>query len=245
MIPHAHALLLFLFVALSPLAAQQEAREALTNSDVVGMVDAGLADHVIVATMRSAPNEFDLSPAGLIALKDAGVDDDIIAAMVESSVGTGNAPSNGSPTGTFVLQDATEVVVKLLAPISSATARRGDAVKLEAAEDVIIDNRIAIRSGAPVRGEIAEARQKKGFGRSGKLNMTIHSVEAVDGQRVALRASREARGSDNFGKAGVVTLLTGPFGIFVKGKDVEVPAGTEYTIFTDGERRIKIPPTDQ
>ena len=37
-----------------------------------------------------------------------------------------------------------------------------------------------------------------------------------------------------------MTLLAGPFGILVKGKDVEIPAGTEYTIYLEGERSVRL-----
>src|SRR5262249_28084763 len=53
-----------------------------------------------------------------------------------------------------------------------------------------------------------------------------------------LRSSKTASGSDSYGTAGVVTLLTGPLGALVKGKDVEVPAGTEFTIYIDGDRKV-------
>lgn len=46
-----------------------------------------------------------------------------------------------------------------------------------------------------------------------------------------MRSTKTASGSNSYGTAGVVTLLTGPFGALVKDKDVEVAAGTEFTIY--------------
>ena len=83
------------------------------------------------------------------------------------------------------------------------------------------------------------AQHRKGFGRRGKLEFTITVVEAVDGQRLRLEVSQALRGKDLYGIAGVVTILTGPFGVFVKGRDIEVPAGTEYTVYTAGERWVR------
>jgi len=57
--------------------------EPITNDDIVKMAQAQLSISIIVTNMKSADSvKFDLSPEGLIALTDAGVDDRVIEAMV-------------------------------------------------------------------------------------------------------------------------------------------------------------------
>lgn len=143
-----------------------------------------------------------------------------------------------APAQAVTVPDGTEVTVRLLETVSSETAQVEDAVLFEAADDVVINGVKVIASGARGKGTVLFAQKRKSFGRKGKLDFTIDVVEAVSGDNVRLRATRELRGQDKFGVAGVVTILTGPFGFFVKGKDVVVPAGTEYTIFIDGERSV-------
>lgn len=53
----------------------------LTNDDIVKMVRAQLGVNVIRITIDTSNARFDLSPTGLIALKEAGVSDDVIVAM--------------------------------------------------------------------------------------------------------------------------------------------------------------------
>jgi len=54
------------------------------NSDVIAMVKAGLSDNIIIAAVRQSDlAEFDLSPAGLIALKESGVSEAVIQALIE------------------------------------------------------------------------------------------------------------------------------------------------------------------
>jgi hypothetical protein len=60
---------------------QVPAGQALTNEDIIKMVRAQLSSNIIISTLEGADFRFDLSPTGLIGLKDAGVDDRIIAAM--------------------------------------------------------------------------------------------------------------------------------------------------------------------
>ena len=122
--------------------------------------------------------------------------------------------------------------------MSSATARVEDVVRFEAARDILIDGATVIEKGASGRGTVRMAQHRRSFGRKGKLDFSIDMVKAADGSNVRLRASRELRGKDLHGTAAVVTILTGPFGAFVKGREIEVPAGTEYTIYIDGERKV-------
>jgi hypothetical protein len=86
---------------------------------------------------------------------------------------------------------------------------------------------------------VTEAQPAKGFGRKGRLNFSIDTVQALSGENIRLRSSKTATGSDSYGKAGVIGLLTGPFAALVKGKDIEVPAGTEFTIYIDGDRKVQ------
>ncbi len=60
---------------------------ALTNDTIVRMSKAGLDDSVIVGTIQTQPGTFDTSPDDLIALKNAGVSQTVIAAMQARSAG--------------------------------------------------------------------------------------------------------------------------------------------------------------
>ncbi len=84
-----------LILGASPLrmAAQDAtaAQKALTNQDVVDLVKTGLSPEIIKAKIRASTCQFDTSTAGL---KDAGVPDSVIVAMVDpsnKSAGTADA----------------------------------------------------------------------------------------------------------------------------------------------------------
>ena len=141
------------------------------------------------------------------------------------------------PTEVLV-PDATELRLRLEHPVSSASATVNQALVFKVTADVVLDGRTVIAKDAEARGTVTRAQHRKGFGRRGKLEFTIAVVEAVDGQKLRLDGSQSLRGKDLYGTAGVVTILTGPFGVFVKGRDIEIPAGTEYTVYTAGDRRV-------
>ena len=72
----------------SLLSAQQE----LNNSSVVKLAKAGLPDDVIITTINAAPGAYDTSASGLIAMKQAGVRNRVLAAVVLKSVSASPAP---------------------------------------------------------------------------------------------------------------------------------------------------------
>jgi hypothetical protein len=69
------------------------AQQALNNDSAIKMVRAGLTDDVIVATINANPGAYDASPDGLIALKQAGVSNKVIDAIVAKS--SASAPDSG------------------------------------------------------------------------------------------------------------------------------------------------------
>ncbi|HSL20889.1 MAG TPA: hypothetical protein VK886_05095 [Vicinamibacterales bacterium] len=70
----------FFLLALSIVALAQS--PALTNSEIIKMVRAELSEAVVLTAIDSARTvDFDVSPAGLIDLKNAGVPEAIIQAM--------------------------------------------------------------------------------------------------------------------------------------------------------------------
>lgn len=60
--------------------------QTLTNADVTSMLNAGLAESVIISSIRSARKNFDFSPAGCQTLQRARVSAGILAAMGDGSV---------------------------------------------------------------------------------------------------------------------------------------------------------------
>ncbi len=236
-------------LGLLAVCAPAVAENVLTNADVIKMAQAGLSDTVVINSIESHIPAFDLSPEGLVGLKTGNVSDAVVAVMqarmarVQGAGAPADHGSSGAPEGGgtgLVIADGTEVTVRLIRQISSADARLDDEVKFEAVDALMVDGRVVVEKGAEARGRVLLAQSKRSFGRKGKLDFSIDTVEAVDGQNIRLRYSREMRGEGRAATAGVVTWLAGPFGFFVKGKDVEIAAGTEYTIFIDGERTIKL-----
>jgi len=76
----------------------QDAQKPLTNIDIINMVKAGLTESAILATIRSNPANYDLSPDGLIKLHAAKVTENEMQAMITASGrGTSSTPPAAAP----------------------------------------------------------------------------------------------------------------------------------------------------
>jgi len=62
--------------------AQKSEKKPLTNADVVAMVKAGLGESTIVLAIQHSASDFDTSPQALIALKNEGVSQKVLDAML-------------------------------------------------------------------------------------------------------------------------------------------------------------------
>jgi hypothetical protein len=88
--------------AASPIRAQAPAAKPLTNADVIKLVQAGLSEDLVIASIEQAARKsFDLSADGLISLKQAGVPESVIGVMLgrpaASGPAAGPAPRDDAP----------------------------------------------------------------------------------------------------------------------------------------------------
>ncbi len=81
-------------------AVSVSAQDVMTNDEVISLTKAGLSSGVIVSKIRGSKTDFDLSTDSLIKLKQAGVSDDIVSAMLDAKNGKmAVAAGSGNVTG--------------------------------------------------------------------------------------------------------------------------------------------------
>ena len=140
------------------------------------------------------------------------------------------------------LEDGTPVKLRLSENISSADAHAGQTVNFEVLEEIQFDGITVIPKGGIAWATVTEAEHKKSMGRAGKLNVNIDSVRLVDGEKVALRAVQSAKGGGHVGAmtgaivaTSIVFFPAAPLFLFIHGKDITIPKGTEITAFINGD----------
>jgi hypothetical protein len=151
------------------------------------------------------------------------------------------------PPSPGTLLDGTPVKLRLSQTITSADAKVGQEIPFEVVEEIKVDDITVLPKGATAIGTVTEADHKKTMGRAGKLNMTISYARLSDGEKVALRAVKDSKGGGHVGAmtgaivaTSIVFFPAAPLFLFVHGKDITIPQGTEITAFVEGDMHLKM-----
>jgi hypothetical protein len=158
------------------------------------------------------------------------------------------SPTNPAPAAApapHTLMDGTPVKLRLSQTMSSADAKVGQEVPFEVVEEVKVDDIVVLPKGATAIGTVTEANTKKSMGRGGKLNMTISYARLADQEKVALRAVKDSKGGGHVGAmtgaivaTSIVFFPAAPLFLFIHGKDITIPQGTEITAFVEGDMHL-------
>jgi len=145
------------------------------------------------------------------------------------------------------LLDGTAVQLRLAENLTSATAKAGDQVPFEVTDDVLVDGVVVLPKGAAALATVTDANPKRRMGRGGKLNVNIDSARLADGEKVQLRASQDNQGGGHVGAmtgamvgTALVFFPAAPLFLFMHGKDVTIPKGTEITAFVEGDMKLEM-----
>ncbi|HVF49462.1 MAG TPA: hypothetical protein VNA19_05215 [Pyrinomonadaceae bacterium] len=247
--------------AAAPTSAQPTTGQsaALTNADISRMLAAQIAPEAVVAKIKTSPCRFDTSPAALQKLKEAGVADSVIMAMVlaPSTATTTNVnPSAAPATATaqpvvLKIPQGTIIDVEAAFDVSSQEVKDGEAISFRVVYPVKVEGVTVIEPGARASGRIIKARRGGHFGKAGTLVWHLQDVTAVDGSRVPLQFETRQRGDSKAAKVAVQTIavgaLLGPFAPislfhgFKRGKNAFIPAGKRFVGFVQAETAVSAP----
>jgi hypothetical protein len=100
-------LALILFASFGTLG---HAQQVMDNAAVLKLKDAGLSDDLIAQTVAGSPGHYDTSTDAMIALKQKGISDKIIGAMVNKNANP-NGPAAAAPSGPVLPAGVDEIGV--------------------------------------------------------------------------------------------------------------------------------------
>ena len=123
----------------------------------------------------------------------------------------------------------------------------GQEIPFEVVEDISVGNVVVLPKGATAIANVTEAEHKKSMGRAGKLNISISYARLKDQEKVALRATQDNKGGGHVGAmtgamvaTAIVFFPAAPLFLFIHGKDVTIPQGTEITAFVQGDMHLNM-----
>ncbi len=176
----------------------------------------------------------------------------VISGFAESPQATQEIKDKQSPQKTevaslkqplaFGLEDGTPIKLRLTRNLSSADATTGDRVDFEVLEDIKVKDVIVVPRGGLALATVTEAQHKRRMARGGKLDVNIDDVRLMDGEKAPLRAVKEVKGGGHTGAmtgamigTAIVFFPAAPLFLFMHGKDITIPKGTEVTAYVNGD----------
>jgi hypothetical protein len=146
-----------------------------------------------------------------------------------------------------VLEEGTPVRLRINRTISSADEHAGDNVDFEVLDDISVNGTLVIPKGGLAFATVTEAQAKRRMARGGKLDVNIDYVKLVSGEKAALRAVQDVKGGGHTGgmvggmvATSLVFFPAAPFFLFMHGKDITIPKGTELTAYVNGDMKLDI-----
>ena len=165
----------------------------------------------------------------------------------QQTVVAAETSSNFTSAKGFVLEDGTPVKMRINRTISSGDAHVGDTVDFEVLEDISLNGTLVIPKGGLAFATVTQAQAKRRMARGGKLDINIDYVKLISSEKAALRAVKDMSGGGHTGAmvggmvaTSLVFFPAAPFFLFMHGKDISIPKGTEITAYVNGDMKLDI-----
>ncbi|MNN12740.1 hypothetical protein D3C81_1257430 [compost metagenome] len=120
----------------------------------------------------------------------------------------------------------TPVAIEIAEALASSTHKRGDVFAITLIEPLLRDGVEYLPQGTHGTGQIVHAAPARGGGAPGELLIAARTLETSQGPLLLRGFKLGATGDDNSGMALGVSMAAGPFAMFIRGREIVIPAGT-------------------
>jgi hypothetical protein len=233
----------------------------LNNADILEMTKQGSESPLIAKAIQTSETDFDVSTQALVDLKNSGVSQSVLEAMLatqggkpsgftEAAHGTESAEEPASMDSSkagcgrskgCLLRESTQVSLKFAADMNSKTAHVGDPVEFVLDEDKKVGESVVVPKCAHARVIVAEAKKAGMMGKPGDLSVQLEYLVAGE-HHVRLRGTQGHEADSKTGETVALTVIFGPIGLIKHGKNVDIPAGTPMQAYVDQD--IWLPPVN-
>jgi hypothetical protein len=198
---------------------------------VMKMQGAHLSPDAIITRLNAARCDFDTSPAALHRLKQSGISDRIILAMMHAPAAFPAVPPDGAPAIEVKIPDQTAVQLAVSSDVSSGDLQEGSIVEMVVVEPVILNGFTVIPRGAEARARVMAVRRTS-LGSTGQAVWFMQDITSTTGDRVpASFATVQDAKAEAIGRfAGYPFILSE----FHKGAPAIAASSDHYTALVDG-----------
>ena len=138
------------------------------------------------------------------------------------------------------LEERTIVPVVLIQNLQGKDVIMGQSVDLTVNRDIIIDNYILIKRGAPAYATITSVEKAGYVSQGGKVGLSMDYCKAVDGTKIYLKSMLSEEGKSNVGANIAASIIVCPLILLIKGKEAEIPQGTEFKAYVENDAFVSV-----
>ena len=132
--------------------------------------------------------------------------------------------------GHIYIPKKTKLKVELVESANSKTHKKNQEVEIRLLENLIINNVLIIPKGTIGTAYVFKARKAGGMGRKGLLQIAGKEFRTINNISVPLRQGLSGKGRTDGGAVAVAAAVSLVGGLFMKGSNVDYPAGTNFEV---------------
>ena len=147
-----------------------------------------------------------------------------------------------SDSGKIKIPGNTIIKVKTEGEITSEKAKVGDKITLLVVSDVVIDNVVVIKAGAPSLAEVDLIQKRGAVGKQGKIGVSLLNVQLIDGSVIPLSGKLQYEGKNKTTSSVALSILTTGLFLLKRGQEGIIPDGTEMDALVVSDTYILVSP---
>lgn len=132
--------------------------------------------------------------------------------------------------GHIYIPKKTVLKVELVETANSKTHKENQEVEIRLIENLIINGVLIIPKGTIGTGYVYKSRKAGGFGRKGLLQIAGKEFKTINNISVPLKKGLSGKGKTDGGAAVVAAAVSVVGGLFMKGSNINYPAGTNFEV---------------
>ena len=132
--------------------------------------------------------------------------------------------------GHIYIPKGTMLNVELVKDANSKTHKKNQQVDFKTTDNLIINGVVVIPKDTVGIGYVYEAQKAGGFGRRGVLRIAGKEIKTLNNIAVPLRKGLEGKGKTDGGAVVVAAAVSLVGGLFMKGSNINYPAGTDFQV---------------
>lgn len=145
-----------------------------------------------------------------------------------------------APPKTVKLPDGTPIHLYLKDDLDSKSSRKGDLIRFQVREDVVVGNVVVIPAGSLAKGHITAVGHRNMAGHSGRLSFSVDYIAAPDGTKVPVVSTPSISGGSNGKVAAAAAATYGPEALLLRGWNADIRKGTMLNAYVDGDHEIEM-----